>query len=84
MDTLRDKNQLEELWAVGQGAVEDVGVRPRTFWRGKRVLVTGHTGFKGSWLALWLQRAGRRGDRLCARAADRRRSLFELAASATA
>lgn len=24
------------------------------FWKGKRVLVTGHTGFKGSWLALWL------------------------------
>lgn len=29
-----------------------------TFWQGKRVLVTGHTGFKGSWLALWLQRLG--------------------------
>lgn len=29
-----------------------------TFWRGKRVLLTGHTGFKGSWLALWLQSAG--------------------------
>ncbi|MFG1418742.1 CDP-glucose 4,6-dehydratase [Xanthobacter sp. V0B-10] len=28
------------------------------FWRGKRVLVTGHTGFKGAWLSLWLARAG--------------------------
>ena len=28
------------------------------FWSGKRVLVTGHTGFKGSWLSLWLQAAG--------------------------
>jgi CDP-glucose 4,6-dehydratase len=26
-----------------------------SFWNGKRVLLTGHTGFKGSWLALWLQ-----------------------------
>ncbi len=30
------------------------------FWRDKRVLVTGHTGFKGAWLALWLQRLGAR------------------------
>jgi CDP-glucose 4,6-dehydratase len=28
------------------------------FWQGKRVLVTGHTGFKGSWLTLWLQSKG--------------------------
>ena len=28
------------------------------FWAGRRVLVTGHTGFKGGWLALWLQRLG--------------------------
>ncbi|MDT7524351.1 CDP-glucose 4,6-dehydratase [Rhodoferax sp. TBRC 17198] len=34
-------------------------VRPTLdFWRGKRVLLTGHTGFKGSWLALWLARLG--------------------------
>lgn len=28
------------------------------FWKGKRVLVTGHTGFKGGWLCLWLQKMG--------------------------
>jgi CDP-glucose 4,6-dehydratase len=28
------------------------------FWKGKRVLMTGHTGFKGSWLSLWLQSMG--------------------------
>ncbi|MGE4239664.1 CDP-glucose 4,6-dehydratase [Ramlibacter sp.] len=34
-------------------------VRPDiAFWRGKRVLLTGHTGFKGAWLSLWLHRLG--------------------------
>jgi len=28
------------------------------FWRGRRVLLTGHTGFKGAWLLLWLQELG--------------------------
>lgn len=30
----------------------------KEFWQGKRVLLTGHTGFKGSWLSLWLQSMG--------------------------
>ena len=30
----------------------------RSFWQGKKVFLTGHTGFKGSWLALWLQHLG--------------------------
>jgi CDP-glucose 4,6-dehydratase len=37
--------------------MEDLEVN-KAFWRGKRVLVTGHTGFKGSWLSLWLQKLG--------------------------
>ena len=59
--------------AVGPGALDAVVRDPATaaaatpgidgrpdasFWRAKRVLVTGHTGFKGAWLALWLQRLG--------------------------
>lgn len=28
------------------------------FWKGKKVLVTGHTGFKGAWLSLWLKKLG--------------------------
>lgn len=30
------------------------------FWQGRNVLVTGHTGFKGGWLSLWLQKLGAR------------------------
>lgn len=40
-----------------QGTVENM-VADRNFWAGKKVFVTGHTGFKGSWLCLWLQRLG--------------------------
>jgi CDP-glucose 4,6-dehydratase len=37
----------------------DGAVNPsRNFWNGRRVLVLGHTGFKGSWLCLWLHRLG--------------------------
>ncbi len=53
--------------AVGAGAVADLAVSAAepgsgqvdpAFWRGRRVLLTGHTGFKGAWLSLWLQALG--------------------------
>jgi CDP-glucose 4,6-dehydratase len=35
-------------------------VMKQAFWKDKRVLITGHTGFKGSWLSLCLQNKGAR------------------------
>lgn len=57
--------------------MEAMGLNPE-FWRGKRVLVTGHTGFKGSWLTLWLQSLG---AQVCGFSLDpaTKPSLFELA-----
>ncbi len=41
------------------GGVEVAGIRP-DFWRGRSVMVTGHTGFKGGWLVAWLLDMGAR------------------------
>jgi CDP-glucose 4,6-dehydratase len=45
-----------------QSTLEDLVMRQSqpdpSFWAGKRVLLTGHTGFKGAWLAFWLDRLG--------------------------
>jgi CDP-glucose 4,6-dehydratase len=40
------------------GALSNSASIDSAFWRGCRVLVTGHTGFKGAWLSLWLQSLG--------------------------
>ncbi|MDC3087406.1 CDP-glucose 4,6-dehydratase [Paracoccaceae bacterium] len=37
--------------------MESLGMNP-SFWFRKKVFMTGHTGFKGSWLSLWLQQLG--------------------------
>lgn len=42
---------------VRASALEEL-VTDRSFWAGKRVFVTGHTGFKGGWLSLWLEGMG--------------------------
>ena len=38
--------------------MEDLDLTATGFWAGRRVVVTGHTGFKGAWLALWLEAMG--------------------------
>ena len=48
------------------------------FWAGRRVLLTGHTGFKGAWLSLWLQSLGARVTGL-APGPPTRPSLYDLA-----
>ena len=48
------------------------------FWRGRAVLLTGHTGFKGAWLALWLQSMGARVTGL-SDGVPTQPSLYELA-----
>jgi CDP-glucose 4,6-dehydratase len=51
----------------------------RDFWAQRRVLLTGHTGFKGAWLSLWLQSLGARVSGLAPAGAPTAPSLYELA-----
>ncbi len=54
------------------------GLQPDpAFWRDRRVLVTGHTGFKGAWLTLWLTRMGASVSGLSL-APETKPNLFEL------
>jgi len=54
----------------------------RSFWKGRRVFLTGHTGFKGSWLSLWLHALGANVTGY-ALAPPTQPSLFEQAGVAT-
>jgi CDP-glucose 4,6-dehydratase len=56
--------------------VGQLAVSPE-FWQGRRVLVTGHTGFKGSWLSLWLAAVGAEVTGL-AQGVPTEPSMFEL------
>ena len=41
-----------------QCALETMAINHQNFWKNRRVLITGHTGFKGSWLTYWLLTKG--------------------------
>lgn len=43
---------------VGMNAADPQRMPDAAFWQGRRVFLTGHTGFKGAWLTLWLQSMG--------------------------
>lgn len=65
---------------VRRGALARLGMnRPNPdFWAGQRVLLTGHTGFKGAWTGLWLARLGAKVTGL-ALAPDQTPALADLA-----
>lgn len=56
------KREPNPGWTIGVGEAtnggEGIGMLNRAFWRGRKVFLTGHTGFKGSWLSLWLNSLG--------------------------
>ena len=67
MDTLRDRialnlcgNQERLLGKFGNNLSYNTReiLIDKDFWRGKKVFITGHTGFKGSWLCLWVKPLG--------------------------
>lgn len=73
-----EKSALENLALEKGSYMSIVSKVDPLFWKGRRVLITGHTGFKGSWLSLWLQEWG---AKLCGVSLPPNTSpnLFELA-----
>ena len=61
--------------AVRQGSLENMEVNS---WKGKKVFLTGHTGFKGAWLTIWLNALGAKVTGYALKPPTRP-SLFELA-----
>ena len=67
MDTYREQQLLTNLWNSGKAPWKITAMTIPTagetklfngYYQGRRVLVTGHTGFKGGWISLWLKKLG--------------------------
>jgi CDP-glucose 4,6-dehydratase len=71
------KDDIQNLYSAAcVGRSSKIGADLMAFWAGRRVLITGHTGFKGAWLAHWLLQCGAKVYGL-ALAPDTRPSLFD-------
>ena len=44
--------------ATKKSSLENMGMSIQSFYKGKKIFITGHTGFKGAWLAFWLVELG--------------------------
>ena len=74
---------LGRALVYGQSGVENM-VNLREFYKNKRVLITGHTGFKGSWLTFWLHEMGAEVDVIVGfRSTDLMILMDELKAAST-
>ena len=58
MDTIRDKEYLEEEWKNQTVHVNNVMFKDKKFCNYKKILISCHTGFKGYWLSLMLYNFG--------------------------
>ena len=70
--TIEEALQLMDNSPIGVSQID------RNFWAGRRVFVTGHTGFKGAWLCMWLRALGARVHGYALAPQDRP-NLFEVA-----
>lgn len=78
LGSLGSSGELDSAAHGHEGGPTLTGMVDPGFWPSRRVLVTGHTGFKGAWLALWLRALGARVTGFSS-GVPTRPSLFELA-----
>ena len=58
MDVKRDRDELQKIYKKNSFLWEKNLKKVSKYFKNKRVLITGTTGFKGSWLSLWMQYMG--------------------------
>ena len=78
VSTLQPADKFDDARGAVPTRAPGSGIVDSDFWRDRRVFLTGHTGFKGAWLSLWLQSLGARVTGF-ANGVPTQPSLYELA-----